>query len=181
VHQRDTHDDVAILGGNIQLQAEHLESVQETKDLGISDTYRTNLRNRLGHIIEWWKANYPGYYDVGVKVLSEQEQMDPTKYYYKGKYKYDLVYAGLNVHMLTAFLSWKKQKENGKLSSKVQLRKYKDAILWGSRVADEPLPSSFYTEIDTFLSSFKKEHIRAKKMGILMSKKQTQYPGTCIT
>jgi hypothetical protein len=117
--------------------------------------------------MDWWKIHYPGYYDVGVKALSEEEQMDPTKYYYKGKYKHDLVYAGLNVHMLTAFLSCKKQKENGKLSSKVQLRKYKDAILWGSRVAGEPLPSLFYTEIDTFLSSFKKEHIRAKKNGNL--------------
>jgi hypothetical protein len=93
--------------------------------------------------------------------------MDPTKYYCKGKLKYDLVYAGLNVHMLTAFLSCKKQKENGKLSSKVQLQKHKDAILWGSRVADWPLPTSLYTEIDTFLSSVKKEHIRAKKNGNL--------------
>ncbi len=64
VHQRDTNDDAAILGGDIQLQAEHQESVQETKDLGLSDVYRNNLRNRLGHIIEWWKTNYPGYYDV---------------------------------------------------------------------------------------------------------------------
>ena len=72
VHQHDTNDDVAILGGDIQLQANHLESVQETKDLGLSDTYRKNLHSRLGHIIEWWKTNYPDYYDVGVKLLSEQ-------------------------------------------------------------------------------------------------------------
>ena len=89
VHERDTDDNVAILGGDIQLQTEHQESVQETKDLGLSKVYRNNLRNRLGHIMEWWKIHYPGYYDVGVKALSEEEQMDPAKYYYKGKYKHE--------------------------------------------------------------------------------------------
>ena len=39
------------------------------------------------------------------------------------KNKFDLIYEGINVGMVKAFLAFKKQKENGKCSSHVQLRK----------------------------------------------------------
>jgi hypothetical protein len=51
------------------------------------------------------------------------------------KNKYDLVYEGMNVKMVKAFLANKKQKTNGKTSSHVHLRKYNDAILNGAKKA----------------------------------------------
>jgi hypothetical protein len=62
--------------------------------------------------------------------------------------KFDLIYEGINVSMVKAFLAFKKQKENGKCSSHVQLRKYNDAILWGAKIHHQRLPLSYYEEME---------------------------------
>lgn len=64
--------------------------------------------------------------------------------------------------MVKSFLAHKKVKYNGKMSSHVQLCKYNDAVIWGSKSAKEPLPSSYYDEMEKFLASFKKETPSAK-------------------
>lgn len=46
------------------------------------------------------------------------------------KNKHDLIYEGLNIKMVKAFLAHKKMKPNGKTGSHVQLWKYHDAILY---------------------------------------------------
>ena len=51
--------------------------------------------------------------------------------------------------------------------SNSNLRKYKDAILWGSSEANQPLPYSFYNEIGKFFKLFKKETKKAAKDGLL--------------
>ena len=58
-------------------------------------------------------------------------------------------------------------KANGKMCSKSNLRKYKDAILWGSSEAKQPLLPSFYDDMDRFMKSFKKETKKAAKYGLL--------------
>jgi hypothetical protein len=68
---------------------------------------------------------------------------------------------------LKAFLAHKKQKLNGMTSSHVQLRKYSDAIMWGSRQASQLLPRGYYEEIEKFLTSYKKEIVAAKRDGKL--------------
>ena len=45
------------------------------------------------------------------------------------------------------------------------VEKYDDAIKWGSRVAGEPLPSSYYREMGTFIQAHKKEFKAAQKEG----------------
>ena len=61
----------------------------------------------------------------------------------------DLCYSGLNVTLVKAFLSAKKKKkihpETGKvtLSSVSDIKKYDDAIKWGSLQANQPLPSTY--------------------------------------
>ena len=50
-----------------------------------------------------------------------------------------------------------KQKPDGKIKSKTDLWKYKDAIMWGATVAGEQLPSNFYSITDEFLGGYKKE------------------------
>ena len=79
----------------------------------------------------------------------------------------DLVYSGLNIKFIKAFLAHSKKKKNGKMCSNSNLRKYKDSILWGSGQAKCPLPSLFYDEMDKFLKSFKKETKKAAKDGLL--------------
>jgi hypothetical protein len=48
----------------MELQTKNRELVQETKDLGLLKVYRNNLRNQLGHIMDWWKINYADHYDA---------------------------------------------------------------------------------------------------------------------
>jgi hypothetical protein len=79
----------------------------------------------------------------------------------------DLIYEGIDVSMVKAFLDFKKQKENGKGSSHIQLRKYNDAILWGAKICHQCLPLSYYEAMEIFLLAFKKETMMEKKDGML--------------
>ena len=45
----------------------------------------------------------------------------------------------------------------------VNIRKQKDAVIWGSKEADRPLPPAFYDAIDKYIKSYKKEVGGARK------------------
>jgi hypothetical protein len=153
-HERDTDDTVEILGANLAVSAEHTAAVKATERQDLNEKNKRNYRNRLKHIYEWLEIAYPEYYKVGVIELSEAQLEDEDMFYWKNKF--DLIYEGINVGMVKAFLAFKKQKENGKCSSHVQLRKYNDAILWGAKTCHQRLPLSYYEEMDKFLVAFKK-------------------------
>ena len=63
------------------------------------------------------------------------------------------------------------KKENGKFKSSQDVRKREDAILWGTKVARQCLPTSFYEEIDGHIASYKKLFTKAKKEGGVDEKK----------
>jgi hypothetical protein len=109
--------------------------------------------------------NYKDYYNVGVQKLSEEDRATLDLFYYKNTH--DLINTGINVQMVKAFLAHKKQKANGNTSSHVQLRKYHNAILWGSQQAKQLLPRAYYDDIEKFLTSYRKETVDAKKEGKL--------------
>jgi hypothetical protein len=153
-HERDTNDTVEILGVDIAVSAEHTASVKATERQDLNERNRRNYRNRLKHIYEWLETVYPSkYYNVGVVELSEDQLADEDMFWWKNKF--DLIYEGMNVGMIKAFLAFKKTKENGKCSSHVQLRKYNDAILWDAKISGQRLPISYYEEMDKFLNAFK--------------------------
>jgi hypothetical protein len=165
-HERNTGDDnVEILGANIAVSAEHTASVKATERQDLNEKNRRNYRNRIKHIYEWLKTEYPEYYNVGVIELSEDQLADEDMFWWKNKF--DLIYEGINVGMVKAFLAFKKQKVNGKTSSHVQIRKYNDAILWGAKTSNQRLPLSYYESMEKFLVAFKKETTVAKKDGML--------------
>ena len=166
--QRDTNDATALLGDNVIVEAQHQELVRNTEKLEINLKLQNEYRNRIQHIYKFLEERYPEYYAVGVRVLTEEEKVSIDHHWNKNDR--DLVYEGLNVKFLKAFMAQVKVKKNGKLCSNSNIRKYKDAILWGSSQAKSPLPSSFYNEIDRFLKSFKKEAKEAAKDGILDEK-----------
>ena len=64
-------------------------------------------------------------------------------------------------------MSAKKEKTTGKMCGMSNMRKYKDAIIWGLKQAKQPLPPSFYDGINSFLRSFKKETKKAGEKGYL--------------
>ena len=164
-HERDTNDTTAILGADIPVLEEHSISVRDTEIQHVSEGNKRNYRNRLGHIFEFLQERYPTYYAVGVRALTEAELTDPDMYWWKNKH--DLVYEGLNVKIIKAFLAFKKKKINGKTASHVQIRKYNDAIIYGAKEAKQRLPIIYYEEMEKFLGAFKKETTTAKKDGML--------------
>jgi hypothetical protein len=51
------------------------------------------------------------------------------------RYKFDLKHSGINVDRVLHFLM--QDEANGKLKSFQDMRKHRDAMLWGSKVADK--------------------------------------------
>ena len=80
-------------------------------------------------------------------------------------------YKGLNDQFVLHFLVENKihttTKRKGKFKSVGDLRKYKDAIMWGALMQEELLPSKFYTMFDNFLGGYKKEFKKKKKLGLV--------------
>jgi hypothetical protein len=138
-----------------------LAAVRNTEQRDVSVKNKRNYRNRIKHIYEFWKEQYPAYYIVGVVALTQEQREDADMFWWKNEH--DLVYDGLNVKMVKAFLAEKKKKANGKTSSYVQLRKYHDAIMYGAKAQRVCLPKLYYEEIERFLEAFKKETATAKK------------------
>jgi hypothetical protein len=153
------------LGADIEVSAKHAAAVKATEHQDLNEKNKQKYRNQIKHIYEWLEMAYPDYYRVGVIKLSEAQLADEEMLWWKNKF--DLIYEGMNVGMIKAFLAFKKRKENGKCSSHVQLRKYNDAILWAAKTSHERLPLSYCKEMDKFLVAFKKETTMAKKDGML--------------
>ena len=163
VHQRETDDTVPIIGADIAIKENHAAAAQTTQSKGMKDKTRKEHRNRIMHLIEFWKKHYERYLDQGTYILTDEQKADPTKYYFQNDR--DLRYRGLNVKMVIAHCSDKKVKENGKLISPSDLSKYGDAIKWGATMAGEVLPTEFHVEFESFITSYKKEYSEAKKEG----------------
>jgi hypothetical protein len=54
-------------------------------------------------------------------------------------------------------------KADRKLKSFQDTRKHRDAMLWGSKVADEPTPQTFYEKTDIFLESHMRRNLSMKR------------------
>lgn len=168
LHQRDTDDVSQLINANIVITAEHAAAINETNTKEMDDKTRKEYRNRIRHIYRWWMENYPEYFENGTCVLSQEEKEDRVKFHHTNDR--DIIYTGLNVSFVMAFLSFKKTKtvlpDGTKiLSSNSDIKKYNDAIKWGAKRAGQALPSSYYAQIESFILSYKKEHQQAQKEG----------------
>jgi hypothetical protein len=108
----------------------------------MTDCCRRNYHNRIKKICSFLEENYPQYYAVGVRVLSQEELDDLDSFYWKNKV--NLVYTGMNLKFIQAFFAHAKKKGNDdKIVSHEQLRKFHDAIMYGTKECGEPLPPSY--------------------------------------
>ena len=165
LHQRETNDGVGILGADLvgAIDGELNEAVQETIALGMNPKTRKDYRRRIAKIIKFFKESLPEYYRVGVRQLQEDEIADTTRYMFGQKE--DLIYTGINAQFLIVFLSSTDKRADGKLKSFEDVRKYRDSVLWGAKVAGERMPSQLYESLDTYLGAYKKKFASAKKQG----------------
>ena len=172
-HQRDADQSGLILGSDLDLPADLKAKCNETLKLQMGTNCRRDYRQRLKRIINFWKEESPLYYEVGVTPVGPEDLVDETKYFFAGTgrskegFTEDLVYTGLNVEYVLLFLASTKKKSDGKIKSPQDLRKYKDAILWGAETAGARLPVAFHEKVDRFLASYKKEYQQAKKNGLV--------------
>jgi hypothetical protein len=160
---RVTDDTFATVGADVEVRNEHTSALNDTKLRENAIKTRHEHRLRLKKLIAWWGTEYKDYFAVGTKVLSQQERDDTMMHYHTCDR--DIIYEGLRVDMILAYMAGNKHKPNGKLYSHTHMRKMHDAILFGARTVKKSLPSSYYSEMDTFLSSFKKEEAKAKSEG----------------
>ena len=99
-------------------------------------------------ICNFLQTEFPKYYAIGVRDLSDEDINNPYQSHYKNNR--DLMYTRLNIKFIKAYLSSCKFKSNGQMNGPDNFSKYKDSILLGSREAKEPLPRKFYVEIKSF-------------------------------
>ena len=101
-HQRDTNDDVPIIGADIQPDAADRAAVRATKQKQVTDNLRRDYRNRIMHIVTYLKDKYPTYCDAGgVRRLSAQELNDPDQFWHRNTF--DLKYEGMNVTLIEMY------------------------------------------------------------------------------
>ena len=138
LHQRDVNDDAPILGGDPiisdELGAKYEDEYQDTILKNMEDDTRKDYRRRLVRICNYWETSCPMYYSTGARIVPEAEYTDRNKFFYNGRYKKDVVYAGLNVKFFVKFLMENKTLKNGMLKSLMDTRKYMDVIMWGTGV-----------------------------------------------
>ena len=114
---------------DLVLPADHDDLVNETLSHDMAMKTRRNYRNRQKNMMAYWKEHHPEFYALAVVDVSEEDQHDESMYFFDGAFKKDLVYTGLNIDYVLKFLMKTKKKQDGKLKSEGDLKKYKDAIL----------------------------------------------------
>lgn len=170
VHERDTNTETPIIGQGLALIDEHNAAILDTEDMAMCDKTRKEYRNRIKRICKFWKEKYPDYHEKGTRVLLQEQKEDPALYHFNNEE--DLVYDGLNVNMIKAYLSKKKMKRPDKdgvvkMASFSDIRKYDDAIKWGCLIANERLSPMYFIEMEKYLKSYRKEFAKAKSNGLV--------------
>jgi hypothetical protein len=77
---RVTDDSIVTIGTNVEVRAEHVNAVNATRTKESSDETQKGHCCRLKKLMQWWMAEYPDYFEIGTRVLSEEEQNDPMKF-----------------------------------------------------------------------------------------------------
>ena len=138
------------LGYNITIDESHQDKIEEKESFRKAQKTKKDHNNRLKETLIRILDVYPEYSITGIIELSDDQQKDKDKYYNN---KYDLIYYGLDVSIIKAFMSAKKIKRNkttedGRLIhySYSHIRKYKDAILYGSARCRQSLPGEYEFE-----------------------------------
>ena len=164
---REVDDETEIIKSP-ELEEGHVNNIIETKSCATENKNCREYRNRLKRIISYWDRNhvYHSYHEVGTRLLRSEEKDDQVKFHWKNER--DIIYSGLNVSMVKAYLSDKNKKKvlsdwRVILSSVSDIKKYDAAIKWGCQCADERFPSNYHIEMEAYITSYQKEYKQAQK------------------
>jgi hypothetical protein len=102
VDERVVDDESPIIGANIAVDQAHVVGIVQIEQASMSDKCKKEYRNRIKHIYRWLMEKYPDYFEVGTRVLTQDERDDPV--FFAHTNDRDLRYAGINVLMIPCFL-----------------------------------------------------------------------------
>jgi len=173
-HERDVNDEAQILGHNLEIDEEVANDIIATQQASMTDKCRKEYRNRIKRVINHFRTNSNEYYKIGTRVLSPEEKSD--RVFFSHTNDRDLIYEGLNIKQVLAYLAIKKKKRKRSdgtcvLGSVSDIKKYGDAIKWGALRAGQNLPTSYHQGMDTFIQAYKKEHKMLRRKDALLSKR----------
>ena len=115
---------------------------------------------KVHKIVKWLRTEYPTVApSILVPLTQDQKDADGGNKYYKNEFY--ILYAKLPVQIVKAFIAASKIKSIDSNGVKTyysfdQLRKYKDAILYGVKRAKYALTPQFKQELKVFIESLKK-------------------------
>jgi len=164
----------AIVGQELEISEDVQNLIRETHQNDLDENTKRNYRNRLKEIYTYWLNKHPEYYGLGTYDITPEEKRNPDRFWHKNER--DIKYDVINIRFVLAFLAEKKKLEGGKICSYTTIRKYNDAILWGSHQAGEVLPLSYIDGMNAFLKGYKKETVRAKMDGNLNEEEADAIP-----
>ena len=122
---------------------------------------------RLLRMITWENENYSRCAN-NVVIKLTREQIKNTDLYYRSTHNFK--YDELDADLIKAFLSANKVKSVDSEGTEAfysfdNIRKFKDAILFGAKRAKVMLSGQFRVDINSYIESWKKENQKAKKDG----------------
>jgi hypothetical protein len=161
------HDHAISTNSGLQLHPEHATAVEATENHRNDVKTIRNHNIRLNTMMLWIQQNYSHQFDIMVRPLSDREKAQVEKYW---KGTHDFIYDKIDVQIIKAFISANKIRTYADDGSPIyygfdNMRKYKDAILFGSKRAEVPLSPRYNTIMKTFIDSLKKENQKKRKLG----------------
>ena len=79
-HQRNADFSGELLGEDIDHDERYVSNVHATEQHSINYKTKRAHRNKLKQMYEFWQENFPCYYEIGVRALSEEELIDSTNF-----------------------------------------------------------------------------------------------------
>ena len=150
-----------------KISADHAAAVKQTeKHLSAQATIR-NHNLRLMRMIKWIQKHYSEYSKKVVVKLSRSQRNDADLYHTSTHdFKYDI----LDADIIKAFLGASKVKKVDAKGNEIyysfdNLRKFKDAILFGAKRSKKKLRDKYIVDMNAYIDSWKKENQKKKKEG----------------
>ena len=149
----------------LKILPSHASAMKQTERHIVAVPTVRSHNNRLMTMIDWVKDNYSTHGKKVIVKLTKEQRKDEQLYY---KSTHDFNYSILEPELIKAFLSANKVKAvdsegNEKYYSFDNLRKCKDAILFGAKRAKVKLSDKFQVDMNSFIDSWKKENQTPKK------------------
>ena len=95
-HLRNTDNSVPIILGDVTLTNAEKAKIAETEGFHWKDSTKNDYRNRINTFCVYLKDNDSDYFEVGVRVVTDEDRKDPSLYLHGKRIQYDLMYSGFN-------------------------------------------------------------------------------------